>query len=191
MMRITDATTPGQLEAVRDLMRAFVGWHRERHVEDLELIESYFDAPAFEAELASLPGKYAPPHGRLLLATIDDRPAGCVALRDLGAGACEMKRMFVYPDLHGQGVGRALGEAVIRAAAEAGYRTMLLDTSFRQAEAQGLYHRLGFRVIEPYYELPDQLRNWLVFMELDLEQSGDTGRVAIANRDQEPASATG
>ena len=104
----------------------------------------------------------------MLEAFIGDRPAGCVALREISADTCEMKRMFVYPDLHGHGVGRALGEAVIRAAREAGYRSMLLDTSFRQAEAQGLYHRLGFRVIEPYYALPQALRNWLVFMQLDL-----------------------
>lgn len=168
MTRVVEAETPAQLDAVRRLMRAFVSWHRERHAEDMELIDSYFDGAAFEDELASLPGKYAPPRGRLLLALVGDRPAGCVALREISPDACEMKRMFVYPELHGHGVGRALGEAVIRAAREAGYRSMLLDTSFRQAEAQGLYRRLGFRVIEPYYALPETLRNWLVFMALDL-----------------------
>lgn len=169
MVHIADAVAPAQVDAVRTLMRSFVSWHRERHAEDLALIDSYFDAPAFEEELASLPGKYAPPRGRLLLATIGDGAVGCVALRGIDAERCEMKRMFVYPHLHGQGVGRALGEAVIRAACEAGYRSMLLDTSFRQAEAQALYRRLGFRVIDPYYSLPEALRDWLVFMELDLE----------------------
>lgn len=168
MLIIADAASPDQLDATRALMRAFVAWHRERHVEDLELIDSYFDGQAFEAELAALPGKYAPPRGRLLLATVGGRPAGCVALREIDEGACEMKRMFVNPEVRGQGVGRALGEAVIQAAREAGYRTMLLDTSFRQAEAQALYRRLGFREIEPYYALPDRLRDWLVFMALDL-----------------------
>lgn len=168
MVQVEDAITRNQLDAVRALMRAFVAWHRERNAEDLDLIDSYFDGAAFEAELASLPGKYAPPRGRLLLATVDGRAAGCVALREIDAEDCEMKRMFVYPDLQGQGVGRALGEAVIRAGREAGYRSMLLDTSFRQTEAQALYRRLGFQEIEPYYSLPDRLRNWLVFMALDL-----------------------
>ena len=168
MVHVHDAVTRDELDAVRALMRAFVAWHRERNVEDLDLIDSYFDAEAFEAELASLPGAYAPPRGRLLLATLGGRAVGCVALREIDAGACEMKRMFVYPESQGHGVGRALGDAVIRAGREAGYRTMLLDTSFRQTEARALYRRLGFREIEPYYSLPDRLRAWLVFMALDL-----------------------
>jgi GNAT superfamily N-acetyltransferase len=151
-------------------MRAFVAWHRQRHQEDLALIDAYFDAAAFETELASLPGKYAPPCGALLLATLDDRPAGCVALREIDADTCEMKRMFVREELQGHGVGRALGQAIIDAARAAGYRRMLLDTSFRQTEAQMLYHRLGFRDIPPYYDLPPDLRSWLVFMELPLDQ---------------------
>ena len=77
--------------------------------------------------------------------------------------------MFVYPEYHGQGVGRALAEAIIREARDLGYQRMLLDTSIRQAEAQTLYRRLGFRDVAPYYELPDALRNWLVFMELPLQ----------------------
>ena len=92
-------------DQVRDLMRAFIGWHRKRHLEDIQLIDQYFDAAAFEEELASLPGKYAPPRGSLLLAMHDGRPAGCVALREIDARACEMKRLFVYPHLHGKGIG--------------------------------------------------------------------------------------
>lgn len=161
-------TTNEQLDQVRGLMRAFTDWHRQRHLEDIHLIDQYFDAAAFEEELASLPGKYAPPRGRLLLATQEGSPAGCVALREVDDHSCEMKRMFVYPRFHGKGVGRALAEAVIEEARAIGYRSMLLDTSIRQDEAQALYRRLGFQVIEPYYELPDALRDWLVFMELRL-----------------------
>ncbi|HUR94469.1 MAG TPA: GNAT family N-acetyltransferase [Gemmatimonadales bacterium] len=161
--------TASQLDHVRALMRAFIAWHRERHQQDLALIDSYFDAAAFEAELAGLPGKYSPPRGGLLLATVDDEPAGCVALREVDASRCEMKRMFVYPEHHGRGVGRALAEAIIRDARAAGYRRMVLDTSIRQAEAQALYRRQGFRDIPPYYDLPEALRNWLVFMELELQ----------------------
>jgi len=157
-----------ELDQVRSLMRAFVAWHKERHREDIQLIDEYFDAEAFEQELASLPGKYAPPHGQLLLATLNGAPAGCVALREIDSASCEMKRMFVYPEFHGNGVGYALAEAVIREAKALGYRLMRLDTSIRQDEARGLYQRLGFKTIEPYYELPEKLKSWLVFMELRL-----------------------
>ena len=104
-----------------------------------------FDPVAFEAELAGLPGKYAPPRGQLLHATVADQPAGCVALREIDGTCCEMKRMFVYPERQGYGIGRALADAVIRDARALGYQRMLLDTSIRQAEAQALYRRLGFR----------------------------------------------
>lgn len=167
-LEVTVPATPAELDAVRELMRAFVAWHRQRHTQDLALIDEYFDAAAFEAELEGLPGKYAPPRGQLLLATVDGRPAGCVALREIDADDCEMKRMFVHTPLQGRGVGRALGEAVVQEAKAIGYQRMLLDTSIRPDEAQSLYGRLGFRVIPPSYDLPENLRNWLVFMELPL-----------------------
>lgn len=149
-------------------MRAFVAWHREGHQEDLQLIDGYFDAAGFEDELATLPGKYAPPDGDLLLARWGGEAAGCAALRRLDDRACEMKRMFLYPRFHGRGIGRALGEALLGHAKASGYAVMRLDTSLRQQEAQSLYRKLGFRQIEPYYELPSPLREWLVFMERDL-----------------------
>ena len=160
--------TPAQLEKGRALMRSFIAWHKERHGQDIDLINAYFDGAAFEDEVASLPGKYGPPRGQLLLATLDGAPVGCVALREIDSGNCEMKRMFVYPQHHGKGVGRALAEAIIKEARALGYRAMRLDTSVRQEEANGLYRRLGFQSIKPYYELPEDVRNWLVFMELEL-----------------------
>lgn len=168
MIAIQQATTEQQFAEVRRLMRAFVAWHRERHRKEIDLVDRYFDAAAFDRELATLPGKYAPPSGRLLLASVEDRPAGTVALRDLGDGTCEMKRMFVDPEFHGRGVGIALAESIIREAKSAGYALMRLDTGSRQREAQGLYRRLGFQTVQPYYELPDHLKSWLVFMELKL-----------------------
>jgi putative acetyltransferase len=166
--KIVHASTDAQLDDVRDLMRAFVGWHRQRNFEDLMLIDQYFSTGAFEQELATLPGKYAPPHGRLLLAFHNAQPAGCVALRPIDNTVCEMKRMFVYPEYQGRGVGRALASTLIQEAKTIGYTTMRLDTSYTQVEAQTLYQSLGFRRIAPYYELPPDLRNWLVFMELTL-----------------------
>jgi putative acetyltransferase len=165
---VLDADTPEQLDDVRALMRSFVAWHRAQHADDLRLIDGYFDAAAFEDEVAGLPGKYARPVGRLLLASLDGGAAGCVALRSLGDGACEMKRMFVQPEARGHGAGRALSEVLIAEARIAGYRAMRLDTSIRQVEAQALYRSLGFKTIAPYYELPRDLVDWLVFMELAL-----------------------
>jgi putative acetyltransferase len=168
LITIDRPVTVEDFDDVRALMRAFVAWHRERHVEDRDLIDAYFDAEAFEEELAMLPAKYALPDGDLLLARLDGEPAGCVALRRLDDRACEMKRMYLYPQFRGQGVGRALAEAILKEAKASGYAVMRLDTSVRQREAEGLYRKLGFRQIEPYYELPKPLRDWLVFMERDL-----------------------
>jgi putative acetyltransferase len=167
-IQILNATSEYHLEQVRKLVRAFVNWHRKRHLEDIDLIDEYFDAKAFEDELATLPGKYIGPRGCLLLAFYDDEPAGCVALRELDSLTCEMKRMFVYDKFHGRGIGRALAEAIILEAKNIGYSSMKLDTSFRQIEAQRLYESCGFKKTNAYYELPKKLEDWLVFMELKL-----------------------
>jgi GNAT superfamily N-acetyltransferase len=168
MLDVKTPSTIHEWDQVRALMRAFVAWHRQRHHQDIQLVDSYFDAAAFDAELAALPGPYAPPKGRLLLACLDGRAVGCVALKDLGGGQCEMKRMFVHVDAQGRGVGRALATAIVNEARGAGYRTMLLDTSIRQMEAQALYRSLGFAPGDPDMSLPQPLRDWLVFMALDL-----------------------
>lgn len=149
-------------------MRSFIEWHYERHASDRHIIDSYFDPDKFAAELESLPGEFALPNGALLVAEEDGEIAGCVALRKLDEGVCEMKRMFVRSDFHGRGLGDLLGRAIVTEARSIGYRRMMLDTGPAQREAQGLYRKLGFTETEPYYELPRHLREWLVFMELDL-----------------------
>lgn len=166
MVQIHDATAPAQLNAVRSLLRAFVAWHRVRHAQYLDLVDAYFDKQAYEQELESLPGIYAPPEGRLLLATVDGSPAGCVAMRPIGNEGCEMKRMFVDPPFQGRGVGLALAHALIEAGRAAGFAAMRLDTGVLQREAIGLYEKLGFQKIAPYYAVPAALQGHLVFMEL-------------------------
>ena len=169
MTHILQASLREELDDVRALMRLFVAWHRTHHAEDVALIDRYFDAAAFEAELAGLPGPYAPPKGRLLIAYEGAQPAGVVALRDLGKGMCEMKRMFVPEEFRGRGIGRALADRVVWEAKAAGYTRMMLDTSTRQKQAIELYERAGFRRIMPYYPLTADLKSWLVFFELKLQ----------------------
>ena len=169
-----------ELDQARILFRTFVAWHRDRHAEGHDLIDSYFDDAGFEQELAGLPGAYAPPSGRLLLAWADGTAAGCAALRRMGAQSCEMKRMFVSPAARGRGVGRALGAELIRAARGQAYTSMYLDTSIRQAEALSLYRSLGFAEVEPYYDPPAPLRDWLVFLKLDLQAPGTALRDLVA-----------
>jgi len=169
MALILEPARPAELDDARSLMRAFLAWHRARHVEDIDLVERYFDQAAFDAELACLPGKYARPQGRLFIAYVDGKPAGCVALRDLKHGVCEMKRMFVPDAFRGQGIGRALAKRIVAEAKEAGYRTMRLDTSRRQGEAMRLYESMGFLRIAPYYDVTEDVKDWLVFFELVLQ----------------------
>lgn len=110
----------------------------------------------FEAELASLPGKYAPPSGELLLAYSPAGDAlGCAAVRPLdGLGVCEMKRLYVRPAARGLGIGTALVGAIITSAQELGYAEMKLDTLPSMADAFALYERFGFLRIPAYYHNP-------------------------------------
>jgi putative acetyltransferase len=109
----------------------------------------------FEQELADLPGSYAPPDGRLLLAECGGQLAGCVALRKWEGGICEMKRLYLRPAFRGKGLGRVLAEAIIAEARTIGYQRMRLDTIEPiMKDAVEMYRRLGFREIAAYRANP-------------------------------------
>jgi GNAT superfamily N-acetyltransferase len=123
----------------------------------------------FDQELKNLPGDYAPPDGRLLLASEDDQLAGCIALRKLDAGVCEMKRLFLRPAFRGKGLGKLLVESIIGEARKLGYTRMRLDTlPGRMDTAIALYQSFGFVDIEPYCKNPVEGAK---FMELNLNAS--------------------
>jgi len=117
----------------------------------------------FREELAGLPGRYALPSGRLLLAQCEGETVGCVALRQIGEDLCEMKRLFVRPAFRGRGIGKALAQAIVEQARRIGYKRMRLDTVLEPAKS--LYRSLGFREIPPYQPVPIE---GVVFMELEL-----------------------
>jgi putative acetyltransferase len=120
----------------------------------------------FEKELAELPGEYVPPSGRLFLAFDGDLISGCVALRSLGEGKCEIKRLYVRPDFRGKGLGRLLTQSIIDAAREIGYERVRLDTlPGKMDTAIAMYRSLGFQEIEAYYQNPVA---GATFMELSL-----------------------
>lgn len=142
-MRIFTAETPDEIEQIRVLFREY---------EAFLSVDLCFQG--FEEELRILPGKYAPPTGRLLLATIQEHAAGCVALRALEHGICEMKRLFVRPQYRGNSIGRRLAERIIEEAYQIGYSRMRLDSLRHLDAALKLYISLGFQEIAPYYNNP-------------------------------------
>jgi putative acetyltransferase len=155
-MRTLQAISPDQIQEARTLFREY---------ETGLGISLCFQN--FEQEVANLPGDYQPPDGRLLLCERDGSVAGCVALRKLEPGICEMKRLYIRPDFRGKGLGKSMVKTIIQEARELGYKNMRLDTlPGRMDYAISLYRSLGFREIAPYYENPAPET---LYMELNLQ----------------------
>jgi putative acetyltransferase len=154
-VRIIQAETPDHIRTARLLFKEYAAW--------LAIDLSFQN---FEKELANLPGEYAVPNGRLLLALSRNETAGCVALRRFKDRTCEMKRMWVRPQFRGQHIGSVLAKYIIREARAIGYCEMVLDSLPSLANALSLYKSLGFEVIAPYRYNPDPNA---VFMRLLLQ----------------------
>jgi len=139
-LTLKQAESPAQIAQARELF-----------LEYAESLGFSLCFQSFDQELSGLPGDYAPPDGRLLVAEYRGQLAGCVALHRLESEVCEMKRLYLRPQLRGRGVGRALAETVIAEARAIGYRKMRLDTVAPvMPNAVAMYRQLGFVEIEPY-----------------------------------------
>jgi len=157
-VRVLPADTGEHLAAARELLADYLALRPSGrdHVSPL---------PVFlRDEVDTLPGGYAPPHGCLLIATVEEQPAGVVASAWAGDGIVEMKRLYVYPLFRRHGVGRMLSSAMIDWARATGYERARLDVWPTRAEAIALYRTLGFREVTPFHTYPFPM----VFMELDL-----------------------
>jgi ribosomal protein S18 acetylase RimI-like enzyme len=152
--RLVEAAAPGHFELARLLF--------EEYAAELGVDLSF---QGFAEEVNSLPDRYAPPSGCLVLAMIGREAAGCGGLRRLSTDVCEMKRLYVRPGARGARLGRRLAEYLIDQGCKRGYDTMRLDTLASMAGAQSLYRSLGFREISPYYSNP---LTGALYMELAL-----------------------
>lgn len=145
MISIIAARSRGDIEDARRLFQDYAA--------QLKIDLSF---QGFDAELACLPGSYSPPGGALLLARDRDGTAvGCVAMRPLEPpSVCELKRLYVTPAGRGRTLGRALVDAIVKAAVSAGYQEMRLDTLSDMAAARAIYAAAGFTSIDAYYDTP-------------------------------------
>ncbi len=162
MLEMIHARSPRQIAHVRSLFEEYA-----------RSLDFDLDFQGFREEMAALPGSYAPPRGRLILARLRGRPVGCVALRPLDERCCEMKRLYVQPDYRGCRIGRALAKRIIAEAKAMGYTTMRLDTVAAMQAARALYAGLGFKEIQPYYFNPIE---GATFLELDLQGEDAHGK---------------
>ena len=166
MPAITQAQSKEEITAVQELWREYMNWTDKRLDAQTKNNAPTFDG--FEEELAGLPGWYAPPAGRLSLATQDGLPAGCAALKGHSPVEAELKRLYVRPAFRGHGIGGLLVQTLVAEARQIGYRKIVLDTHITMKAAQAIYEANGFKVVAAPLDFPEALKPVVMFMECDL-----------------------
>jgi putative acetyltransferase len=164
MLSISQANSEAEIEAIRELMREYATWA-------FTIIPGSNEAPAwegFDAELATLPGVYAPPAGRLLLAMQDGQPAGCVCLKGHDDTTSELKRLYVRPTFRGQNIGQQLVKMLVEEAHRSRYQRIVLDSHISMKKAHAIYQEVWFKLVSAPDNFPDELKSIVVFMECDL-----------------------
>jgi len=160
-------------DAVYALAYGFIDWLRQRYPEMSAEIDGYLAHQNFDDEIRDVLEYYTPPRGECLLAAVDGRPVGILMLKDLGAGVCEMNRMFVREEARGLGAGRALLARLTHRAREMGFETMVLSALPRHHEALALYRSAGFVPDDRDPEAGNTEK--AVLMRMDLTQGGPDG----------------
>ncbi len=178
-MTIARATTPEDLDAVRDLVRGFYRFAMA-HVAKATGRDPTTENPTvfanLDKELADLPGRYGPPSGCLLLARLDGKPVGTVAYFGQSATEMEIKRMFVREDAWGHGLGARLLDMLLTEARAAGYRHFKLSTHVSLTHAHGLYRRMGFVDAPISADFPGAIEGVDLCMEMRVHEDGRSAR---------------
>jgi GNAT superfamily N-acetyltransferase len=164
LLTIAQVKTAADIAAMQELIREYTTWA-------FKLEAKSHEAPTFadlEEELATLPGEFAAPDGRLLLAKCDGKPAGCIALKRHDSTTCELKRFYVRPGFRGLGIGKSLVQQLLDEARRSGYRRMVLDSHHTMKKAHDIYVAFGFKRVSAPSDFPEELIPVVVFMEADL-----------------------
>jgi len=162
---VVTAQKDGQIEEVQQLCRDFVTWLLEEFPEQRDAILTYFEPAKWQTTLSELPNIHARPKGAMLLATLNDKPVGCIMYHQMEPGIAEIKRLFVSRSAHGTGAGKALVAEVLARIRADGYDKARLDTTHFLKAAVSLYESAGFKKVDPFIDFPEDIQNVVVFME--------------------------
>ncbi len=173
MINIVPAETDRLIQHTINLSQEYVSWmiaFIHETYPDLDTTE-FAAERSYDDVRKKFPGEHVPPYGRLYVAFNDNEAGGCIALAKLSESVCEMRTLYVRPVFRGMGIAKRLVDTVITDAREIGYSHMRLDTLRFMESAQGLYHSVGFQDRSPYRTIPDSLKPYICFLELDLRKS--------------------
>lgn len=165
---ISQVQTEDKIRAAQDLLRDYINWWAETEPEDFAQHPTFVE---WEKDIAALPGVFVPPAGRLLLATLDGQPAGCVGLKPYDAVTAEVNRLYVRPAFRGHNIGWQLIDKLISEARHSGYQRLVLDTHISMKKAHIIYEGFGFKPVTAPNDIPETLKPFIVFMELNLKQN--------------------